>query len=317
MFYKLNLAAKGFTLIELMIGLVITMFIVLISMDLYMTSYRHYRLHSTLTNIKNAAHLVASYLSTSIRQAGYSGDSYLKQMQNNLIGSPSQTNCLALISKQSLKFGVTGSNSIASDYQCLDNKRNKQQNKYLRGDILTSQFADKYISERIYPKQIYIANRLLTNQLFFGRQLKQVTQNNRQIASHILSIRAIHSQTFYIGENKNHQCNKLTIPGLVRMTISKNGNLRREYIVKGIEQLKFKFIVQNQSSSKVLRLLSANQVANWQQVIAVVCWWVVRSQCPFFATATLSKFQFFDFQFTKNDKYLRRTFSLFIKIRNK
>lgn len=307
---KTAAAIRGFTLTELMIGLAIGLFLVMIAGNLYLTTSRYYQLHATLAHLIHTAHITSIYLTDAIRRAGYSGDAYYPhRYTGSQIPRLHKPDCRTAQWTALLKPGITGSTSANAGYPCLNKAGD---NRYLQGDILTSQFAGATPATRIHAEQIYIRNGKLHNAVFKGKhKLLPVNQ-----LTPVLSLRQIHSYTYYVGTNKRHQCNHKPVPGLIRLNRTRSGRLRREMLVTGVENLKFEYLVQTRKKPARYQMLPANQVKQWQNVIAVRFWGIVRSKCVLLKHSQKHTYRFSQYQYNTDDRFLRRTFTQFVRIRN-
>jgi len=107
-FRKLPRPAQGFTLVELMVGMVISMLLIIVAISLYLAQQRSYNTQGDVAEIQENARAIAQLLQRQGRQAGYSDFTFVDNSfgTNNTVDA---TNDTGANSSDTLTFRYFGS----------------------------------------------------------------------------------------------------------------------------------------------------------------------------------------------------------------
>ncbi len=265
---------RGFTLIELLIALALGLFLSASMIQLLLQSQRTYAANEMRINLAENARFAVAFITRDIRRAGFLGIHYraaepgVALLIDGSLGSLSDDgSCVSgeHTWPRMLNRGLYGLNDSVESYDCLPAR------DHLRGDVFISRFAEEIQSGSIQKDDLYFRSDGLRGKVFLGEDaghsdnlLSDQPQQEYRLRGHIDYLR-----------NTPRRCQGVPIPALYRKTLTRNGRLRSEEVVAGIEQLQFQFRVGG-------HYLNANAVGDWSQVESVKMWVLVRAECPEF-----------------------------------
>ncbi len=294
---------NGYSLIELMLGLTLSMSLLVILGHILINNTRSAESIEVTQQLQNTALYAQYYLSQHIRQSAYIGDTIASTTIMGTAASVSSARCQNSEWTADIKQPLIGSNQNQRQYSCLTQGTSL---RWLTGDTITVRYSDKFTTRQYINKSLYTRSSLEKTAIFLGE--------DRDLAVNQMtppfSTRKFNSYTFYISQSNLKWCNSTKIPALTTMQRSKNGRLRRTITIAGIEQMQIQY------SSDLINFVDAHTVSNWQKIIRVKIWILVRSLCQHYPQPQTKRFQFADISLQRQDRYRRQLYSFTVAIRN-
>jgi len=306
-----DLQQKGFSLIELLISLALSLLIISTLTTTYIHAHKMRESQIALMQIKQTILLTNKLLGLELSKANYRGNTVAA---DNFSGTQATKNKLTKCkdSNWTLKLipGLYSSSDKAKDYPCLKSKANQ----YLQGEIITSRYVGSKVIAHIWAKKAYVRNSLYRNKIFLG--LDKNKPNN--LLANSSPLKNMHSNTYFVGRNKNIHCKKKIIPGLIRVKRSKGGKLSHQMIFLGLETIHFLFLEKKISldGNPLFQFKPSSEISHWDRVVAVKASGIARSHCPLFSKNYKSNFILFNQSYDFNDRYLRKQFTFFTRLPN-
>ena len=300
----MRLRNNGFTLIELMLGLAISVILLLSLSFTFVTTSRSAQKTQAIQELQATALYASKYLAQHIRQAGYTGETVRSSQLTGTAAPTKHYNCNSADWIRQIDRPLTGTNQNQTSYPCLQEGTNIQKPGT---DTLTVRYSSMLPVTKYSKDYLYTRSALSTVVLFAGKDRNKITN---KINGPFVD-RKFHSHTFYITQSKRQWCSTTRAPALALMTGSSTGKLRRTLVIAGIEQ------IQLQYSNNSSEYINADKVSDWTKITNVKVWIVIRSLCHYFRKAQAQQFSYADIQSHFKDRFKRKLFSFSIALRNR
>lgn len=276
---------QGFSLIELMIAMSLALLLMLGVYKVFDVQQHGFEVIAALNDREDNAQLAMNILSNGIRMADHWGGVDAQQVRHingSLSAAPGACDSGWVFKVADGVFGVEGGSSAqvlkGLPTKCLKNK------DYLKeSDLLAIRFADSHeyyresdIDNKRYQKHYFLrAQSGKTAILFQGKQLALAVKNLPDQGFHYNML--FHSSLYFLRPcQKNSSGCVAGSSVLTRLTL-KGDRYIQESLVEGIEQMQFEYGVDDNQDNLVDRYLVASKVSDWQKVLSVRIYLLVRS----------------------------------------
>ena len=316
--------SRGWTLIELLVAMTLSLLVIAGIGQIYLAAKRSYDIQTNLAQIQDVGRYVVDVLTQDIHNAGYWGLMNMNAAPaiNPIIApdncSNSNINWGEMITRKI--FGINDGNGIGV-YGCIGGD-------WLQGDVLTVRYADPVAittnqnlpppappaSDPYDPSRLYIRTAPLQGSIVQGNPFGNA-QN--LVTSSVFSDHALVAHVYYVADPISTECGD--VPVFARKTLDINGYPLKESLVNGVEQLQFQYGVDTDADGSVNRYLNANEVTAgnlWNQVRAVRFWVLVRANCQESGYTDTTSYLLGDFTYAPDDHYRRGLYSSTVALRN-
>jgi len=321
--------SRGFSLVELMVALVITLILLAGVAQIFLSSKKSYAIQNTLGRQQETGRYAFDVLATDLRRAGFWGSS-LAISSGSVV--PAHTDCLSGDSEWGRVtdlpiYGLNSTEDIISDYLCIPDPGST--NGYFgQGDVLVVRYADPEIIGGT-DNTAFVATRfyLRSNPLDAYDGLID-TGNNLGTPSVNAPASELHAYAYYIGDS-GQQCNGANVPSLFRVGLSNTGTPTEiEEVAYGVDQLQVQYGLDTLDPStdppdnSVAAYRNAghgdlNESAEWDQVIAARFWLLTRAECPETGYTNTNTYNIGDLAYTPGDAYRRQLYQTTVSLRNR
>ncbi len=297
----------GMSLVELMIGLALSMFTLSTLIYLYTNASYHDKIKTAHASLHKTILYSQKLISNSLQQVNYLGNrSHDNYLTAGLKAQKSLSPCNNITDSLFLKTSLHASSITGLYYPCLKSKTSN----YLKGDILHLRLAKMQSTGKLTTNRLYISNHFLSDNIFVAEAKTRVKSKTYPE----LAIHPIHLISYYIGSQKSVLCNNKKVPGLMQLSRSKSGKLRKQMLVLGLELLNYQFIIKTAKTKYQFK--NTNQINNWNDIVGVRILGLARSHCKVYRYKQKQVFSEFNQKITYYDKYMRRAFSRLVYLRN-
>lgn len=274
---------RGFSLVELMVALVITLILLAGIGQIFLSSKKSYTLQDSLARIQESGRYAMDVLSQDLRRAGYWGGNAditaITGTQDQFTESGScaanSTNWVRMLNRK-----VFGLNDSRGTYGCLPAATLPPQ------DILVVRYAAPWQVGGTTTPTFLDDHFYLRSSLFEGRLFKGSDEADNTIsgAAAVRTAELI-ARAYYIDPATNtgtSKCGGGTVPSLYRLGLV-NGVPVAEEVAYGVENLQVQYGIDTTDDGSVDSYVDAAADPNdamWDQVVAVRIWLLVRAECP-------------------------------------
>ena len=286
---------KGITLVELMIAMVISLFLVGGIATVYMSSKRNYQTRDQFSIMDESARVALTTLTQSLEHAGYAtpaklliGDYfYVAGSANPVAGSCGTLQSLSLAA---IKKSATADAAFTS----ADSINRDGDNSY--GDAISVRFiGDQFLNQDVLKSTLPAA-----------------CQGGAVSVESALVYNGFHIDTSPSVKDS------LGNPIPILYAAGSNKNQNKQPIVNGIQNMQLMYGIDTNADGAVDKYANASSVAagEWQQVISIKVGLLVRSLEPVWEQATTQNFTVLDKAVSFNDRYKRSVYTTVIQLRN-
>ncbi|MEN8206692.1 MAG: PilW family protein [Pseudomonadota bacterium] len=321
MHMKAHTHCRGFSLVELMVALVITLILLAGIGQIFLSSKKSYTLQDSLSRMQENGRYAMDTLSQDLRRAGYwGGNSDIAAIDGTLPRLAENGTCLGSGNTdwaRMLDKKIFGLNDNRTNYDCLPSTTLPPQ------DVLLVRFAAPWQVGGTTTPAFQNDHFYLRSSLFEGKFFKGSDEASNPITAAAVRTSELVARAYFInpataaGTNK---CGGGTVPSLFRLGLA-NGVPTIEEIAYGVENLQVQYgLDTGPPANSVNSFVNAAGPTDpmWDQVIAVRIWLLIRSECPdtgytndtiySMGGANLPAF---------NDSYRRKLYTSTIRLRNK
>jgi len=283
----------GFSLVELMVSLVITLILLGGIGQVFLSSKKSFTIQDSLGRQQENGRYAIDTLTADLRRAGYwGGNAQVGDIDGSLGLVADNGSCPNTSGDTSwgrmLDRRITGLNDTSAGYACIPVSGTT--GKYLRGDVLTVRYAAPWIVGGT-STPAFENNRLyLRSDLFRGRIFKGSDEGDSENAistppSFAERESELIARAYYIGDSGRRCGNGDVIPSLFRQALGPNGIPVAEEIAYGVDHFQVRYGVDADGDDSVDQYFDAGDggldtTAEWQQVIAARVWLLTRAECP-------------------------------------
>lgn len=321
---------KGFSLVELMVAMAISLVLLIGLIQVFISSKRSYLLQDSIARMQENGRYALERLSEDLRLAGYlGGNADVKTIagDNELLdGNCATANFQAWATM--LAQGIFGINDGLGGYGgCITAAgNNPQKGQYLGGDVLTLRYvrptrllATDTLSAKDEPRGYYLKSSPMEGQLaMVGSEASAVDGFFTALSDTPITYNKVESYAYYTGfQTADCSGNDVPVPALYRLRLGGNGTPEREEIVRGGENLQVQYGVDRNRDGAVDQYLNADNVDDWAQVRAARIWLLVREECPSPGYTNDKTYAIGDISVTPNDNFRRHLYTTTALLRNR
>lgn len=277
---------QGFSLIELIIAMSLSLALMLGVFKVFDVQQRGFELIGDLNDREDNAQLALKILSDGIRMADYWGGVEAQQVKfihGNLSAAPGACDSSWVFDIDHGIYGVEG-NSAAQDLKGLPLKCLKNRD-YLKGsDLLTLRFGDSHdyfyeseINNKRYQKHYFLRAQSGKGAIVFqGKKLALAIKALPDEGFHYNML--FHSSLYFLRPCHKNSSGCIEGSSVLTRLVLMGGRYIQEALVEGIEQMQFEYGVDANQDGTVDHYLKANNIADWQKVLSVRIYLLVRSR---------------------------------------
>lgn len=283
----------GFSLVELMVALAISMILLGGIGQILLGSKKSFTIQDTLGRQQENGRYAINTVSADLRRAGYRGGNAQIGDINGSLGSISDNGTCPNNSNDTswgrmIDRRITGLNDTSAGYACIPTSGTT--GKYLRGDVLTVRFAAPWIiggttTPAFEPNRLYLRSNLFHGRIFQGVDAGDPENVISTPPAFTERESELIARAYYIGDSGRRCSNGAAIPSLFRKTLGSNGAPVAEEITYGVDHFQVRYGVDADGDDSVNQYFNAgdadlDSTAEWQQVIAARVWVLTRAECP-------------------------------------
>jgi prepilin-type N-terminal cleavage/methylation domain-containing protein len=275
---------SGFNLIELMVAMVIGIFLLAVVGSIVLSAQLSFNTSNRLVRVQQNGHLAKNMVTNDLKRARYMGSNMVLDAAN-LFGTEGQeapaagcdttTTTWARMVMQGL-FGVDDVQIAGgSTYACITALVSGAVGSYKRGDILTVRYAAPWDVSTFVDDKLYIRSSFVSSWIFLGINESNASNDESSFPDPIKDVHELIAYSYYIGDS-GRDCNSINgtvdVDSLFRVSINA-GNPTTEEIFPGIEDFQVQF------STDGIVYVDANNVTDWDAVVATQFWLLAKSEC--------------------------------------
>ena len=325
---------RGFSLVELMVALVITLILLAGIGQIFLSSKKSFTIQDSLGRMQENGRYAMETLAQDVRRAGFwGGNADINKIQDYTPGGVSNGNKIAAEDgtcsdanwARMLDYRIFGKDDNRTGYTCLP------ADAVHKGDILVLRYAAPWeiggVTTPTYrPNQYYLRSSLFAGQLFQGKDEGSLPH----IDAPVVRTSELVSHGYFIHDSPTVPDKCPTggkVPSLYRMSLV-DGALESEEIAYGVDDFQVQYGLDDagicgsgtNKDNSVDCFVDANAYtdAMWDKVIAVRIWLLVRAECPETGYTNTTPYDLGNLTpFTPNDHYRRQLFTSTITLRNR
>ena len=312
---------RGFTLVELLVAMTLALLVIAGIGQIYTAAKRSYDVQTS--RMQEVGRYAVDLLSQDIRRAGYWGLTNMRAtVPTGTFVAPNgncptgNTNWGSMVTRR--VFGLDGG---TGGYACISNAATNG------GDVLALRYAD--------PNQVPPAGPPggWDNSLYINTAPFQAILANGAPAGPTFSgssIHAVMAHAYYVRDVNWRPCGAGTpaVPELGRIFLNTNGQPQAQGLVQGVERLEFEYGLdtdppQNDLDAagnprrSVNQYVNAGAGVNWNNVVSVRFWVLVRDECPDPSYTNNNTYTMGNnLPFTPADNYRRQLYTSTVALRN-
>jgi len=313
----------GFSLVELMIAMAISLLLLAGVIRIYVDSKRNYTVQESLSRLQESGRYAVTLLTQDLRLSGYYGTG---SDPSRFTGTQAPVAAERVCSSdnrwgrmlEQVIFGVNDAvNDGLSDYSaCISTSSGTPATgDYIQGDIVVVRHVVPTAVAAYEPNRLYLRTTFQDGKLFAGSE-----ESGNTLSDDPAFTRALAANAYFVGYQST-ECagNTIILPTLYREALGNNGRPVREELVRGVEQLEFQYGVDTNGDGSVNRYMNADQVtlnSYWPSVASVRLWLLVRTDCPVTGYNNGTPYRMGDVTYTPNDSFRRQLYTTTIALRN-
>ncbi len=257
-------AQRGVSLIELMIGIALSLLLLAAVLYVFLSSRQGYDSQEQLARLQESSRFAMEAVVEDLRRSGYLGGNADVETITGADDPDNEPSCSDDAWGKRIGRRVFAINDAAAGYDCIDN--------HLRGDVLVLRYALAPIIDIPVDGQLYLRTSLFEGQLTIPPETNTVVDEPQWV-------RAMTARAYYVA-NSGRQCDGQDIPSLWVVAMNADGSPGApQELVPGIEHFQVVFGVDSDADRSVDDYVSADAVADWDQVIAARVWLLARGEC--------------------------------------
>jgi type IV pilus assembly protein PilW len=340
--FKLPVLNRGFTLVELMVAMVITLILLAGIGQIFLSSKKSFNIQDSLSRMQENGRYAMETVAQDVRRTGFwGGNADVTTIRDYTPGGISNNNKVAIedgtcsdknwARKLSEKlpddklvpqriFGIDGVDW--SGYTCLP------PDTMPKGDILVLRYAAPWkvggVTTPGYQNDptLYLRSSLFKGSLFQG---SDEATTPTIVGSAVRTAELVaHGYFIYAPSTpKTSTSDKCptagNVPSLYRMSLV-NGALKSEEIAHGVDDFQIQYGVDTNNDNSIDSFIDAPNPgdANWANVIATRIWLLVRAECPETGYTNDTPYPMPDplGKMPYNDSYRRQLYTTTVQMRN-
>ncbi|MGD2138110.1 MAG: PilW family protein [Gammaproteobacteria bacterium] len=327
---------RGFSLIELMVALVITLILLAGIGQIYLGSKKSFTIQNSLGRQQENGRYAAETIAQDLRRAGYWGGNADVTAVTGTEGTvaPAATcntgdNTWGRMLEQRI-FGLNNDQAAAiANYACVNDG-----NGYGQGDVVVMRFAAPWVIGGATTPAIennghlYIRSALTISEeagrVFKGVDESDTTNDMTNPPAPSERTSELIARAYYVGPS-GQTCQGTDVPSLYRENLNDSGLPVAEEIAYGIDQLQVQYGLDTNDDNSVDSWLDAGDaglvnLSDWDNVIAARFWVLTRAECPETGYTNNNTYEMGDLTggaaYTPNDGYRRQLYTMTVRLRN-
>ena len=315
---KAQTRCRGFSLVELMVSMVITLILLAGIGQIFLSSKKSYTLQDSLSRMQENGRYAMDTISQDLRRAGYwGGNADIKLIGGTLLRLDENGTCLSGNNDWARRLDkkIFGLNDNRTNYGCLPSTTLPAQ------DVLVVRFAAPWQVGGTSTPTFLNDHFYLRSSLFEGKLFKGSDEAINPITAAAVRTSELVSRVYFInpataaGTNK---CGGGTVPSLYRLGLA-NGVPTVEEVAYGVENLQVQYGIDTSGNDSVDSYVNAAGQTDpmWNQIIAVRIWLLVRAECPDTGYTNDTTYSMGDVNPTFNDSYRRKLYTSTVRLRNR
>jgi type IV pilus assembly protein PilW len=317
---RLHRGCKGFSLVELMVALVITLILLAGIAQIFLGSKKSFTIQESLGRMQENGRYATEVLIQDLRRAGYwGGNADITEITGTQSHFTETGTCSDNTWARMLSHRIFGKDDSRAGYGCLPAIGTHT------GDILVMRFAAPWrvggiTTPTFQNNHFYLRSTLFEGRLFLGSEEASNTISNPAVRTSELVARA-----YFIHDSpQNSKCPADgLVPSLYRLGLV-NGALTTEEIAYGVENFQVQYGLDTDTTpdGSVDTYVNAAAAADamWGQVIAARIWILVRAECPETGYTNNNTYAMGNVNYTPADPanrgYRRQLFTSTVRLRN-
>ncbi len=326
---------RGFSMVELMIAMVITLILMAGVSQIFLGSKKSYNIQESLGRMQENGRYAMEVVTSDLRRAGYwGGNADISAITDNtpagvLNGNKIATEdgtCANTNWARMLTNPIFGVDDARTSYGCLQALAVGTNHA---GDVLVTRYAAPWVVGGITTPSYSNAQFYLRSSLFDGKLFRGQDQAANPLTGAVRTAELV-SNGYYLHNSTNSDPNKCagsaTIPSLYRVALV-NGALTSEEIAYGVDQFQVQYGLDNLDASgasgsdgSVDQYVDAPAAgdAQWGQMIAARVWLLMRAECPDTGYTNTNTYPMGNIAggYTPSDSYRRQLFTSTVSLRN-
>ncbi|MGB7934102.1 MAG: PilW family protein [Gammaproteobacteria bacterium] len=319
--------SRGFSLVELMVALVITLILLAGIGQIFLSSKKSFVIQDSLGRLQENGRYAMETLAQDVRRAGFwGGNADITAIDDHVGGTgkvaTDDGTCTDVNWARMLTHRIFGKNDTRAGYTCLPPDTSH------KGDILVVRYAAPWeVGDVTTPSfqddQFYLRSSLFEGRLFKGSDHDQSVNT---IDAPAVRTAELVSHGYFIHTSESSDPNKCTgsdaVPSLYRMTpVIRAGELKleAEEIAYGVDDFQVQYLVDTDKDNSVDDYFEEKDASDpmWDQVIAARIWLLVRAECPETGYTNDTIYRMAGTNYTYNDGYRRQLYTSTIRLRNR
>lgn len=307
----------GFSLIELMIGMTIGIFMLLALQGVLISSSSNRKTNDRTSELQTNGRYALDYLKRELQHAGYQGNTWAEPTPPTGLGTITNE-CEAAGSAANLRQGVWGANetnpfsTVVSGSACIP------ASAYSTGDILVVRRASFTPVTTLAANTLYVRSAYERLESFNGTTAPTFTET--PFADYRLE-----NSVFYISPYTISAGESPLVPALWRSYLTTGPAMQSELVASGIEDMQLEYgrfttdgNIQYYSANSVdaVATSATTTTTGWDDVKAVRIWLLVRNSTPERGYSNTSTYVLGDKSVTVADSFRRQVFSTVVTLRN-
>jgi len=343
---------RGFSMVELMIALVITLILLAGIGQIFLSSKKSFVIQNNLARIQENGRYAMDVVASDLRRAGYwGGNADITTISGTQSINPAATescsiadpsNWARMLNRSIYGLDLTGNekpSDSGNDYSCL---KDAGATAYVRGDVMLVRYAHasavgsitkplpcatgKTTIKDCYPDEYFLRSSLFRGRLFKGSESED--PDNMLVAPAIRTAELV-ARAYYIGTSSNTSACPADgdVPSLFRVELSSSGGLTAEEVAYGVDNLQIKYGVDSSGDGVVNRYYDGDDIdstdalkPDWEDVVATRVWLLVRAECPETGYTNDNAYAMGNESYTPADTagrgYRRKLYTSTIRLRN-
>ena len=319
---------RGFSLVELMVALVITLILLAGIGQIFLSSKKSFTIQNTLGRQQENGRYVLDTLAQDLRRAGYLGGALKIEETGWSMSLPTGADTCA----GSTDWGTTldrpiyGLDDKATGYACITS--------YLQGDVLVVRYAAPWEIGGLTTPEV-VSGRLYLRSNPTDPKKARIYKGKSGEPSPLTNDRdaELVAHAYYIS-NSSQTCSyggaDVPVPSLFRVGLDDSGKpAAPEEIASGIEQLQVQYGVDTNGDLSVDQYFNNSDAdaistdtgttPNWNQVVAARVWVLTRAECPETGYTNTNTYDMGNISVkpTATDRYRRQLYQTTVKLRNR
>jgi type IV pilus assembly protein PilW len=293
---------RGLSMVELLVAMMLGLFLLFALVEILLNSKQSFSSASHLSRLQENGRIATNLVVSDLKRAGYmGGNSNIDEIN----GTADQVDPAMTCATGNTTWGrmitqrISGLNDTNAGYACIPNAT------YLRGDVLTVRHASPWIPVAFTAGKMYLRSSLFEGRIFAG---SNEANGDNDVDDEPKSVRELMAYSFFVGDS-GRTCGGQAVPSLFRVRLDDNSQPVAEELLPGISNFQVQYGVAG-------RYIDADDVADWDDVVTVRIWLLVRAECTETGFNDTATYTMGDQVLVPNDNFRRQLYSSVVMLRN-